>query len=402
MLHTQEVTGSSPVLPTISSVLSEELPLRELLEGLLGPEGRRRLELKHMTNDQLFTLYESELMLRVRNARNLTYTKQVLARFKDYIGDYPPSPQLAKGFLAQFADRKARTFYSYAQMMKSFMKWYGEPMNDLKVKVPHSIPSYTEDGDIGKLLSAIENKKTHKACIVRDLLLAELALNTGLRRGELANLTPKDIHADFLIVRNGKGEKDRVLPLGITIGQRLHKFIESKDTDKPIFGLKAPCISNKISQFAKKAGVSNVHAHTLRHKFATDLLEQGVNVKVVQTLLGHESLATTEVYLSITNKSLRDAIDTLGKAKPNRAANKVETDTDNQAVKEATAEDRLAQLEAIDNVKMFTKQPSWEDVENIILAPETRKEFAPGKRARCVQRKLGEAIAKASEKAEKE
>ena len=64
------------------------------------------------------------------------------------------------------------------------MKWYGEPMDDFKVKVPKSLPPYTEDQDIEKLLSAIGNKKTHKGYIVRDSLMTEPALKTGMRRGE--------------------------------------------------------------------------------------------------------------------------------------------------------------------------------------------------------------------------
>ena len=83
------------------------------------------------------------------------------------------------------------------------------------------------------------------------------------------------------------------------------------DDREKVFKLKAPCISNKIRQFAKKAGLDSFHTHTLRHKFATDLLEKGANVKVVQELLGHENLATTEVYLSIVNQSLHDAVDLL-------------------------------------------------------------------------------------------
>jgi hypothetical protein len=114
----------------------EELPLRELLETLLGPEDRRRLKLRYMTNDGVFQLYESDLVLRLHNAKNLSDTRKVLARFKAYLNGYPPSPELAKGFLAQYADRKPRTLYRYSQMIKVFMKWYGEPMVDFKVKAP--------------------------------------------------------------------------------------------------------------------------------------------------------------------------------------------------------------------------------------------------------------------------
>jgi integrase len=83
-------------------------------------------------------------------------------------------------------------------MIIVFMKWHGELMDDFKVKVPKSMPPYTENSDVEKLFSAIQNKKTHKGCVTRDSLLVELALKTGMRRSELANLEPKDIHSDFL------------------------------------------------------------------------------------------------------------------------------------------------------------------------------------------------------------
>ena len=206
----------------------EDLPLRELLETLLGPEGRRRLKLRHMTNDEVFQLYEGDLMLRLHNAKNLSDTRKVLARFKAYLNGYPPSPELAKGFLAQYADRKPRTLYRYSQMIKVFMKWYGEPMVDFKVKVPRTLPSYTGDSDIGKLLGAIKNKKTHEGCIVQGSLLAEVALKTGMRRRELANLEARDIHGDFIMVRGGKGGNDRIIPLSLALAQRLRNFIQDK------------------------------------------------------------------------------------------------------------------------------------------------------------------------------
>jgi site-specific recombinase XerD len=280
---------------------------------MLGAEGRRRLRLRHLTNDELFTLYDSDLVLRLRNAKNLSDTRRMLARFQKYLNGYPPSPELARSFLAQFTNRKPRTLYRYTQMIRVFMKWYGEPLNDLIVKVPKSLPSYTKDSDVEKLFDAVENKKTHKGCIVRDALLIELALKTGLRRSELANLKTTDIHTDFLIVRNGKGGKDRVIPLAASLAQRMHNFVKSKRPQERIFGLKAPCISDKIRKFAKKAGLDDFHTHTMRHKFATDLLESGANIRVVQELLGHKDLATTQVYLSVTSQALRDAIQLIDK-----------------------------------------------------------------------------------------
>ena len=83
--------------------------------------------LGQMNNEDLFQLYDSDLVLRLHNAKNLADTRKILTRFKECLGDYPPSPELAKGFLAQYSDRKSRTLYRYAQMIRVFMKWYGEP-----------------------------------------------------------------------------------------------------------------------------------------------------------------------------------------------------------------------------------------------------------------------------------
>lgn len=70
--------------------------------------------LRQMNNEDLFQLYDSDLVLRLHNAKNLSDTRRTLAWFKEYLNGYPPSPQLAKGFLAQYANRKPRTLYRYA------------------------------------------------------------------------------------------------------------------------------------------------------------------------------------------------------------------------------------------------------------------------------------------------
>jgi len=129
----------------------------------------------------------------------------------------------------------------------------------------------------------------------------------------LANLERQHVHNDFLVVIGGKGGKDRIIPMAPAISQVLQDFIKDMEPDEKIFKLKAACISNKIRQFAKKAGLNGFHAHTMRHKFATSLLEKGANIKVVQELLGHENLATTEVYLSIVDQGLHDAVSLLDK-----------------------------------------------------------------------------------------
>jgi hypothetical protein len=170
-----------------------------------------------------------------------------------------------------------------------------------------------EDDQIEKLLSAIKGKKSHKRSIERDLLIVELYLKTGMRRSELADLKVRDVHSDFLMVLKGKGEKDRMIPLLPDIAGRLDSYIRSRQPDESVFGLTGPSIGNKISLFARKAGLKDIHTHSLRHKYATDLLESGANIRAVQQLLGHSDLTTTQVYLAITDESLRDAVNGLDK-----------------------------------------------------------------------------------------
>ena len=81
--------------------------------------------------------------------------------------------------------------------------------------------------------------------------------------------------------------------------------------DEKVFKLKPACIGNKIRFFALKAGLNNFHTHTMRHKFATDLLERGGDIRSVQELLGHTDLSTTQVYLAITDKRIRETVDLL-------------------------------------------------------------------------------------------
>lgn len=316
MLHTQEVTGSSPVLPTIASVLNEEPSVRELLELLLTSEARRRLRLRNKTNEELFTLFQAELLLKVHNPRNLQSEIRLLAKFQEHLGEAPPTPERARQFLVRFADKKPRTLLRYASTIKNFMRWYGEPVDDFRVRVPRSLPTYYETADVERLFNAIENKRTHKQLIVRDSLLLSLALTTGLRRSELANLEPKHVHADFIEVKEGKGKRDRIVPMLPDIAVRLSDFVKGKRPSEKIFGLTGPSISNKVKQLARKAGLDGFHAHSTRHKYAIDLLEAGADIRTVQMLLGHSDLGTTSLYLAITDKRLNDTVMLLNKTRP--------------------------------------------------------------------------------------
>jgi len=86
------------------------------------------LELRQKTNDELFTLYEGELAFRHRSASGINEVKRVLGHFRNYLGEYPPTPALAKSFLSIFKERKPTTLTRYTAILKVFFKWYGEEL----------------------------------------------------------------------------------------------------------------------------------------------------------------------------------------------------------------------------------------------------------------------------------
>ena len=85
---------------------------------LLGEEGQRKLRLRNLTNDRLFKLWDGELAIRYRTPKTLYEIKRLFRHFKRFLGEYPPSPELGKQFLSQFAQRKPGIFYRYWTLFK--------------------------------------------------------------------------------------------------------------------------------------------------------------------------------------------------------------------------------------------------------------------------------------------
>lgn len=156
---------------------------------------------------------------------------------------------------------------------------------------------------------------------LRDKAILELLFSTGLRVSELCSLTcDLDLRADEFSVR-GKGEKVRVVFLSDTARTALKKYLEKrKDMDDALFiqfgknagskddlKLTPRSVERIIKQYAIKAGITKkVTPHVIRHSFATDLLQNGADLRSVQMLLGHANIGTTQIYTHVTDKHLRD------------------------------------------------------------------------------------------------
>ncbi len=198
-------------------------------------------------------------------------------------------------------------------LIKNALKfYYGEILgkNISKLKAPRStrkLPIILNKTEIKDLLDKTENAK-HR-------LMIELFYSTGLRLSELVNLkyTDLELSENKGWVRNGKGGKDRIFIISETFKEDLLKYMEEKEYYGKgyiftVNGRKMSVrgIQHAIKISAKRANIEkNVHCHTLRHSFATHLLENGVDTIKIQHLLGHASLQTTQIYVQISNQEIK-------------------------------------------------------------------------------------------------
>lgn len=206
-----------------------------------------------------------------------------------------------------------RSFYKYLNneniLNKNPMILISNPKLDKK------LPNFLYYDELLVLLN-IPNKETTLG--LRDALILELLYSTGIRVSELINIKIKDINFnDKKILILGKGNKERYVLYGNTLMELLDLYLNNsrsklnKNSEYLILNKNGDKITDRgirlIIQNILKKGELDYHVspHTLRHTFATHMLDNGADLKSVQELLGHENLSTTQIYTHVTNKRLR-------------------------------------------------------------------------------------------------
>lgn len=154
----------------------------------------------------------------------------------------------------------------------------------------------------------------------RNLAILQLLRHTGLRVGELCNLRLGDVAVSErkgeVLVRGGKGDKDRTVPLNNDVRRALSAYIEVRPTvagDHLFVGqrgepLQPQGVQLVVRKYARRAGLPDVTPHVLRHTFAKNVLDEGSDLATVQRLLGHERLETTAIYTQPTARDLEEAV----------------------------------------------------------------------------------------------
>lgn len=180
------------------------------------------------------------------------------------------------------------------------------------------LPKALTNSEIDKLLEPEEPANTQTLC---DQAILELAYASGLRLSELKNLRLEQLHleAGFINVI-GKGNKERVVPVGSKAAAALNRYLEvsrpklvSPKSPGTVFltqrgtPFASTTLWKRIKDRVRRTGIErNITPHMLRHSFATHLLEHGADLRVIQELLGHANISTTEVYTHVTGNRLRD------------------------------------------------------------------------------------------------
>jgi integrase/recombinase XerC len=260
-----------------------------------------------------------------RDPKGSTVTTKILAADLETI----------RGFLAKMGEQNysAATMARKIATLRSFHKWMekrglitNNPM--LMVRTPRQakrLPKAITVDQVERLLSAPDDRELLGA---RDRAILETLYSTGIRVSEVVGINRSDVNdAGESIIIRGKGRRERIVPLGSHALAALRHYVQmldaelskaglTADPESPLFvnkhgtRLSSRSVRRKVSKYLAEVGLDpDISPHTIRHSFATHLLDNGADLRSVQELLGHQSLSSTQVYTHLTTQRMRDAYD---------------------------------------------------------------------------------------------
>ncbi len=199
-----------------------------------------------------------------------------------------------------------RTFLKY--LIKNDVKTLEPEKIELSKQAPRQV-DFLEGSDLERILEMPleHNKNTLQG--LRDKAMLETLFSTGLRVSELTKLKVEEINLnkpEFTV--RGKGSKLRLVFLSESTREWIKKYLAERHDPNPLlFPITPRSVERLVSRYARLAGImKRVTPHTMRHSYATDLLMNGADIRSVQSMLGHSSITTTQVYTHITDQQLRD------------------------------------------------------------------------------------------------
>ena len=278
---------------------------RSFIDYLFIEKGLSQNSVKSYQSDLLHFMEWSIQVLKI--PAKLTTSKDINKYIK-YLFD--------QDFKSSSVNRKISSIKAYFIFLKKKKYINVIPTEDMPIpKQNKNLPNSMSEKDVETLLSCINTKKDIE---IRDKAMVELLYATGVRVSELINIKFSNIDMNRNVVRVlGKGSKERLIPFGEQAHDSVAKYllIRGKSQSKELFLSNRGKILSRVS-FWNRVKVylircnlkSNISPHTLRHAFATHLLNRGADLRSVQMLLGHSDLSTTQIYTHIAKQRLSDIL----------------------------------------------------------------------------------------------
>ena len=261
-----------------------------------------------MNNNEAVQSFITDLALRGYSPHTVKAYRITVERALTFSGKYfkKITTQDLKQFLLHLQREKMcslRTIHRHINALRAFFRLYEMDIAD-KIQLPKvekALPTFLNFGEMEMLLTSIFSK--------RDLAIVRLLYASGLRVSELVNLNKDSIEENMIHVKSGKGKKDRVVFIDDGTVQLINDYVHERDDEDPALfvnqrgtRLTDRYIEILVKRHAKRAGIKKkVTPHTLRHTFATHLLQNKANIMVIKDLLGHASLSTTQIYTHVTD-----------------------------------------------------------------------------------------------------
>ncbi|SHH23356.1 integrase/recombinase XerD [Hydrocarboniphaga daqingensis] len=276
---------------------------------------------------QTLAAYRSDLMLFARwlATRDVAIAEAGEADIRDYLAMRGRLHEQMRGKdrSLQFSARSQARLMSALRRFYRFLVRDGQRKDDPSArltspKLPRALPKHMEQAQVDQLLDAPDVASPRG---LRDRAMLELMYASGLRVSELVNLKRHQLSLQQNLVQLvGKGGKERLVPIGEIAEQWLRDYLaqarpelsRGQESDWLFVTSRGGPMTRHnfwqlIQRYAAKAGIrQHLSPHTLRHAFATHLLDHGADLRVVQTLLGHADLSTTQIYTHVTRVRLRD------------------------------------------------------------------------------------------------
>ena len=278
----------------------------------------------------LFEVLQQELTLRGYSHKTLKAYRSCLRSFVNYFAPRHPrelTNEDIREYLLHLIDVEKFTAGSVNQVLNAirflYVELYKRPLmlRDIpRPKKPKQLPVVLNQEEVQRILNGVKNLK-HRCLLM-------VTYSGGLRVGEVVRLKPEDIDGTrkLIHVRKAKGQKDRYTLLGDATLNELREYWKACRPDVWLFpgrrdgGYLSEESAEKVFKVAaKRAGIrKKVSIHSLRHSFATHLLESGVDLRYIQELLGHSSSKTTEIYTHVSQRSIGQIVNPIDKLFPRR------------------------------------------------------------------------------------